>query len=150
YLHAVQVAIDPLGLRYQALDIAGNIREWLSWPVPEISPELKFFPLPVDQADKLEEIMRSYMQYVSKGPGDQWISAWRFSGIAPAACERPQSLLTGYNGAETAAGIRVMFEGYPLRLVVELQTQSGYSADRWLGPTFEPGKPFSFELALHS
>ncbi len=39
YLHCVQAALDPEGLRYQVLDTEGHIREWLSWPVqlPESS-----------------------------------------------------------------------------------------------------------------
>ena len=46
YLHALQLALDSEGLRYQVVDTAGEIREWLSWPLnippssawPEFSP----------------------------------------------------------------------------------------------------------------
>ena len=31
YLHAVQVVLDAGGLRYQVLDTAGQVREWLVW-----------------------------------------------------------------------------------------------------------------------
>ena len=33
YLHAVQVVLDAGGLRYQVLDTAGQVREWLIWPL---------------------------------------------------------------------------------------------------------------------
>ena len=33
YLHCVQAALDTTGLRYQVLDTAGQVREWLSWPL---------------------------------------------------------------------------------------------------------------------
>ena len=32
YLHIVQAALDDKGLRYQVLDRAGQVREWLAWP----------------------------------------------------------------------------------------------------------------------
>ena len=33
-LHAVQAALDKDGLRYQVLDVEGEVREWLQWPPP--------------------------------------------------------------------------------------------------------------------
>jgi hypothetical protein len=36
YLHAVQIALDDQGLRYQVLDTSGAVRDRLSWPLPDM------------------------------------------------------------------------------------------------------------------
>lgn len=36
YLHAVQIALDSKGLRYQVLDTSGAVRDRLSWPLPDM------------------------------------------------------------------------------------------------------------------
>lgn len=147
YLHAVQVAIDDQGLRYQVLDTAGTLREWLIWPVWDETPALTYGALP---EDRLNDILKAAPQGSIKGPGDVWFCSFRFSGTVPGPQDQPQTLLCGYHGGETAAALRVMLEESSLRLRVDIQTQSGYSADRWLGPKLKPGEPFWFELALHS
>jgi hypothetical protein len=147
YLHAVQMAIDSEGLRYQVLDTAGVVREWLAWPVWDEVPGLRYGMV---AEDKLNDTMRGATQGAIKGPGDVWFTSFRFKGVTPAPQEHPQTILCGSNADETAAALRVMLEESSLRLRVDIQTQSGYSADRWLGPRFPAGKPFQFELALHS
>lgn len=37
YLHAAQISIDRLGLRYQAVDTAAATREYGAWPIPGLS-----------------------------------------------------------------------------------------------------------------
>jgi hypothetical protein len=100
--------------------------------------------------EKVAEFLRTATQGAIKGPGDTWFCAFRFRGVIPKPADHPQTILCGYHGGETAAGLRVMLDEASLRLRVDLHTQSGYSADRWLGPRFTPGAPFQFELALHS
>jgi hypothetical protein len=147
YLHAVQAAIDEDRLRYQVLDIAGTIREWLIWPIWDDVPRLGYSLLP---EDKMADTLKAANQYSIRGPGDAWFCAFRFKGVVPPAQDHPQTLLCGSHAGETAAALRVMLDDSSLRLRVDIQTQSGYSADHWLGPRFKPGEPFEFELGLHS
>ena len=106
--------------------------------------------MPPDAIEKLNDTLKAATQYSIRGPGDAWFSSFRFSGVVPGIQDHPQTLLCGYNGGEPAAALRVMLEESSMRLRVDLQTQSGYSADHWLGPRLKPGEPFRFELALHS
>ena len=50
YLHAVQAALDAEGLRYQVLDIDGQVRERLSWPIA-LPPDDRWDKLHLGESD---------------------------------------------------------------------------------------------------
>jgi hypothetical protein len=144
YLHAVQMAVDAGGLRYQVLDTTGRVRESLAWPFP-LSAAANWRSVPEDDASKM---LRAGIDFQARQ--EPWITAWRFAGTTPAPAARPQTLLSGYDTGEPDAAFRVAFAGTPPRLMVWLQTQSGEAASEWHGPEFRPGERFGFHLALHS
>lgn len=147
YLHAVQMAIDSQGVRYQVLDTQGRCREWLGWP------------LLLPPSDGWRSIEKAQTQDVLRPAWDdrssrrcERLSLWRFSGIPQDAggATPAQTLLCGWDDIETAPTIWVGFEGCPPRLTVRLLPQSGGYGQTWSGPEFEAGAPFDFQLALHA
>jgi len=146
YLHAVQVAIDPVGLRYQVLDTDGRSREWLAWP------------LSVPPSDRWKTIVKEEAPDVFR---DGWdgetikgcdrLSMWRFSGVLQDSGigGTAQTLLCGWDDCETASTIWIGFEDCPPRLTVRLLPEPGGDGQVWTGPTFKPGAFFDFQLALH-
>src|SRR5262249_46712470 len=64
YFHAVQLAVDGRGLRYQVRDVEGTVREWAEWPL-SLPPAQGWEPLGGDQA------------------------TWVLGGAAPARNRRP-------------------------------------------------------------
>ena len=144
FLHAVQMAVDAGGLRYQVLDIHGRVRESLAWPFA-LPGERNWRRVPEEDASK---VLRVGIDFQARR--EPWISAWSFAGKTPAPAGHPQTLLTGYDTSEPDAAIRVAFSGAAPRLTVWLQTRSGEDASAWYGPEFRAGEPFHFHLALHS
>lgn len=143
YLHLVQGALDTEGLRYQVLDTDGTAREWLSWPLPEptgdawtaLSPETP----PTAPAS------------VGSPPaaGATWMLRLRLSGeLGPDGGE--QTLVSGWQGWEGPAAIRVTLEGNPTRIVVELVPEAGLGSQRWLGPAVDGTEPLDHEIAVHA
>lgn len=148
YLHAMQMAIDPQGLRYQVLDTDGTSREWLDWP------------LSIPQSDLWKKIEREEAPNAFRTAcdgkawkgGDVKLCMWRFSGVLQDVSRGgiAQTLLCGWDDSETVATIWVGFEGCPPRLTVRLLPESGGSGQTWLGLVFEEGAALDFQLALHS
>jgi hypothetical protein len=146
YLHAVQIAVDGRGLRYQVLDTAGVAREWAEWPLP-LPPAADWRTL---AASEVAAALGAGGPAHDRGADERWTCAWEISGTTPKPAPEPQTLLAGYSSNEPAAALRVMLAGDPPRLSVELQPASGTSAEVWRGPRFAPGEPFAFQLALAS
>jgi hypothetical protein len=146
YLHAVQIAVDRRGLRYQVLDTGGVAREWAEWP-PPLPAAAEWQPI---AGDELATVLRDAAPARGAGRREPWVCAWEVSGTVPTPGLEPQTLLAGFSGNEPAAALRVMLAGDPPRLWVELQPLSGTSAEAWRGARFRPGEPFSFHLALAS
>ena len=140
YFHAVQLAVDSQGLRYQVLDTEGTAREWAEWPLA-LPPAAGWQPLTA-------KVLADAGPGRKRQPRDQWACAWEFTGTVPQAVSDPQTMLAGFSSSEPAAALRVMLAGEPPCLRVELQPTSGASAESWRGPQFRPGEPFSFQLAL--
>ena len=144
YLHCAQFAIDAVGLRYQTRDTVGALREWLSWPLPELEPAswralsagataAPALPTP-DPASR----------------GAQLVS-WRFAGTtAPIGRGEAQTLLAGWNNGPGLATFWIGLLGPEQRLGVLLSPQAGRSPHLWHGPALEPGAPFAIEVALHT
>lgn len=146
YLHAVQMAVDREGLRYQVLDTAGKAREWLGWP----------FQLPASSSWESiwspAALLASVQERNGLEPGDAWVCAWRFSGVLPdvSADDTTQTLLCGWDAALGVPTIWVGLEGRPARLVVRLLPESGGAQQTWMGPEMGAGGAFDFQLALHA
>ncbi|MBY8974422.1 metallophosphoesterase [Rhodobacteraceae bacterium NNCM2] len=135
YLHAVQMAVDEAGLRYQVLDDQGTVRERLSWPPPEprgwrpLSPGVNR----TDWAGHDGEI--------------------RFLRLKGVAAGRPsghrQMLLATRDGATGRMPFWLGLAGQDQRLVASLQPFAGRSPHQWLGPPLDAGAPFDIEVMLH-
>jgi hypothetical protein len=148
YLHAVQMAIDSQGLRYQVLGTDGTSREWLDWPlsIPRSDLWKKVEPGAAPNA------FRTAWDGTARKEGGVRLCMWRFSAVlqegAPGGA--PQTLLCGWDDSETVSAIWVGFEGCPPRLTVQLLPESGGGGQLWRGPIFKGGAAFDFQLALHS
>jgi len=77
YLHCVQAALDDQGLRYQVLDAAGRIREWLQWPVE--------MPASADWVELTNESPDRGPPDTEQGACQARLIAYRFAGVLPAA-----------------------------------------------------------------
>src|SRR5262249_36514468 len=86
YLHCVQAALDDQGLRYQVLDAAGRIREWLQWPV-EMPATADWVELTNDNTDR-------GLPDAEQGACRARLTAYRITGVLPAAGDAsPQTLV---------------------------------------------------------
>lgn len=143
YLHAMQLALDPAGLRYQVLDDAGLLREWLSWP-PTLPPSDTWLPTtaaggPASPAGW------------AAAPGRAGLLAWRFSGVCAAGDDgAAQTLVSGWRGGGQLAHLWVGLVGREPFLAVQLSPAPGRSPHLWRGPALIPGEPFDVQLALHN
>lgn len=140
YLHAVQAALDPQGLRYQVIDDTGQVRERLSWPLrlPR-SEEWRDLPLGAGEA-------------LIQGPPDPArIVAFRFTGrAAPRGTATAQTLITAHvpSGA-TLAPLWIGLTGPRQHLTAIMGPEQGRSPHIWHGPALSPGKPFELHVLIH-
>jgi len=143
YLHAVQGAVDPAGLRYQVLDTTGAVREWLHWPpvIPAAAPwSVLTAPNPA---------LPLLTMNATKGPAVPLV-VWQFSGMcAPADTGTPQTWLTGWGAGDGLATIWIGVHGAEQQLAVLLAPQPGRSPHLWMGPALTAAAPFSLQLACH-
>ena len=144
YLHAVQVALDAHGIRYQVLDTSGAMRESLAWP-PVLPPCESWSSLtsgthaaPIFDGDVRE---RTSARLV----------VWQFSGICPPANDgTPQTLLSGWDAGPALAPLWIGLRGCERRVNVLLTPAPGRSPHLWQGPVLAPDAPFTIQLALHT
>ena len=137
YFHAVQMAVDERGLRYQVHDPTGGVRERLSWP---------FDLPPVDQWQKVNDQNAGSLL----GPID-WpreIVAFRFRG-QPKLGDFEQTLLCGVDYGEGVEPIWIGMDGERGRLLVRIVPVSGQGWQRWEGPPLGDESSFDFQLAIH-
>lgn len=140
YHHAVQLAIDTDGMRYQVLDVDGKVRESLAWP----------FSLPnVEKWNALraENATAALKSIVWKDS----IVAWCIRGkLGPTDVKhQTRTLLCGWNNGEGVATIWIGFDGNPARVTVRLVSESTYGSQSWIGPVIDDGSKFDFQIALH-
>jgi hypothetical protein len=136
YLHAVQVAIDANGLRYQVLDDTGIVRESLDWP-PRLMPSTSWQPL------------ASRQPAMALPDDDNPIVAWRFTGVTPVTGGTAQTLLSGWNRDAALPPLWIGLIGPEMRLGVLLAPVAGRSPHLWYGPALQPGQQFDIQVALH-
>lgn len=137
YLHAMQVALDTVGLRYQVLDAEGHRREALAWPLAE--PDAAAWA-------RLPGGRRAAPFQASAGQAPA--VRFRVSGMSGFAAGEAETLLaTLPDGALPALWIGVA--GPLRRLIVVLAAAPGRSPHAWIGPSLPAGMGFDFELLLH-
>jgi hypothetical protein len=143
YLHCVQMALDRDGLRYQVLDTAGTIREWLNWPVA-IPASRRWQPL-------LKGAQPAPIGEEMGQPATQArLIVWKFEGIcAPPGPGEAQTLISGWTPGPALAPWWLGFRGPENRLCFLLSVEPGRSPHYWLGPAFSPDQPFSVQVAIH-
>jgi hypothetical protein len=144
YLHCVQAALDGRGLRYQVLDTAGQVREWLAWP-PILPPSATWSPLvPGEQPAPL-------LGAADADPPDAHLIAWRFDGVCPPAGDGDaQTLCCGWSPGPGLAYPWIGLLGREQRLGVLISFAPGRSPHLWYGPALAPGQPFDVQVAIHT
>ncbi|WP_299476393.1 metallophosphoesterase [uncultured Paracoccus sp.] len=133
YLHAVQMAIDGGGLRYQVLGTAGEAREQLVWPMR--LPDWRT-PLPHGRAS-------------ARIRGENQVLHLHINGTMEDQVDgRRQTFLAAQSKGGDHDSLWIGLSGEKRRLTVTLQPLSGRSPHYWFGP--EIGAAFDLHLALHS
>jgi hypothetical protein len=140
YHHAVQVAVDDLGLRYQVHDSTGRVREQLSWP-PDISPVDQWLPVDNKNADSLlgpTDLSREFVALRIRGT----FSQSKLSNI-------DQTLVCGIDSGEGVEPVWIGIDGDSGRLLVRIVPQSGHGWKVWKGPRLTANKRFDVQVAIH-
>jgi hypothetical protein len=135
YLHAVQAALDAGGLRYQVLDIDGNIRERLSWPPA---------PPPAD----LRQSLPPGESATPAIAGDTPIAFHASGTTAPKGTGTAQTILSAFQPG-IQAPLWVGLRGADQRLTVIIGPEPRRSPHYWIGPPLPAGAPFSLQLLFH-
>lgn len=139
YLHAVQMALDARGLRYQVLDTDGCVRERLSWPVM-VPPDGTWTELSAGEI----------AAPVTGQARDDRLVGLRFAGrAAPAGTSVEQTLLSAFHPG-LRAPLWIGLRGATQRLTVTIGPEPRRSPHYWFGPTLAPAQPFSLSLLLHA
>ena len=143
YLHIVQAALDDCGLRYQVLDRAGQVREWLSWPwsTPSSHCWKRFSSaaarsLPADCLGQLDKVQ---------------LICWQISGELDTMPDgAPQMFLRADANDDALPWLWLGASGVDNRLTALLSPWANRSPHRWTGPPLPQGRTFSIQFALHS
>ena len=143
YLHFVQAALDSDGLRYQVLDRAGRMREWLrlNWPLP---PSSRWQPFE-------QRLARSLPGDCLRQPDTAYLIVWEISGrLLPEAGNQPQTFVSASAESGGLPNLWLGASGVDKRLSVILSPEPHRSPHRWRGPALPPGGRFRIQVALHS
>jgi hypothetical protein len=139
YLHAVQMAVDAEGLRYQVFDIDGQVRERLSWPIALVPDDLW---LPLQTGESNAPVVGT--------PSTGRIVAFRFVGhAAPAGSTAVQTLLSAFQSG-IQAPLWIGLRGPDQTLTVILGPEPGRSPHYWVGPSASTDAAFDFQLVIHA
>jgi len=144
YLHCLQAALDPAGLRYQVLDVEGHIREWLNWPM--VLPHSSSWKPLQNGMNLIPE-----QKQASPGPLSARLLCWEISGSAAATDNgAAQTFLSAIGECSAIAPLWIGLLGPEQRLCVLLSPASGRSPHLWHGPTLTGGQRFSVQVAIHT
>ena len=139
YFHAVQIAVDEQGLRYQVHDPSGQVRERLSWPFTLPSAD-QWQPVDDSNADTLLRPIDLTSEIV----------AFRIRGaLAKPSRNSDQTLICGIDSGEGVEPVWIGVDGDGDRLAVRTVPLSGHGWQVWKGPRLAVGQPFDFQVALH-
>ncbi len=138
YFHAVQIAVDEQGLRYQVHDPTGTVRERLSWP---------FHLPPVDQWQSVDN--RNASTLLRPIDFTREIVAFRIRGmLANPAGNSDQTLICGVDSGEGVEPVWIGVDDSG-RLLVRVVPLSGHGWQVWKGPRLAVDQPLDFHVALH-
>ena len=137
YLHAVQMALDVEGLRYQVLDTNGQARESLAWPF-RLPPSGQWQTLLLgEQSAAVPDL-------------SQEVTVWRFDGVLNSAENgSPQTLLCAWDASPYITPFWIGLTGRTPRVSVQICPEPGRSPRHWLGPQLQLNEPFSIQICLH-
>ena len=143
YLHFAQAALDESGLRCQALDRRGDMREWLSWPW-RLLPAKDWAPftpsaalaLPADCLQNREKACLVVWEISARLPSDEAAHA--------------QTLLCAEAEHGALPWLWLGISGVDQRLTALLSPQAERSPHRWLGPALPRDRQCSIKFAIHS
>ena len=143
YLHFVQVALDQAGLRYQAIDRRGEMREWLSWPL-ELPPSASWRRFEPSSAAALgRDCLHDHERAM--------LVAWRIElAWHEEHDRRPRTILSARARGEAMPSFWLGAAGVDRRLTALLSPAANRSPHRWLGPALMGRRPASIQVALHS
>ena len=133
YLHCVQMAVDDIGLRYEVLDIEGEVRERLSWPPPEMALEL------LDQG-------YNACAWAGASGGDL-VTQMRFHGTISGSAAR-QTILAA-PGDDGSFPLWIGLVGRKKQLTIVMQPERGRSPHQWLGPCLSDGGELDLDILLN-
>ena len=138
YHHAVQMAVDEQGLRYQVHDQTGQLREHLNWPF-NLSPVEHWEP--IDERRISDQLDTSNLEHN--------ITAFRIRGLRRNQGNYigDETLVCGIARNEGAEPIWIGFDQDQLQ--VRIVTLSGSGWQYWHGPQLSNGSSFDFQIALH-
>ena len=140
-LHCVQAALDTEGLRYQALNTDGEIRNWLEWPLS----------LPPSETWEIFSTMSRALALGGSDVRDAKLVAWRFSGVnSPAGDGDAQTLLSGWDNSTKPSPFWIGLLGRERRLYILISPAPGRSPSYWHGPMLQPGELFEVQIAMHT
>ncbi len=143
YLHAMQVAVDSQGLRYQVLDINGEIREWLSWPV--------VLPSSSEWSILKQGVHPNPINCLAE-KGEAAFVVLAFAGVVcdEAEAHPIQTLLSVWDDQANLAQLWIGITGHGGRLMVKMSPTAGRSPHTWIGPTVDLNQPFNIQIAFHN
>ena len=140
YLHAVQLAIDHRGLRYQVRDTEGRVREKLSWPCK----------LPATQHWRDVALAEARGTLASLDWSKE-VVALRLTGSFKQE-QQPrvdQTIFCGIDSSEGVEPVWIGIDGDSGRLLVRIVPRSGSGWQVWRGPLLTPGECFDFQVGFH-
>ncbi|MEM9777307.1 MAG: metallophosphoesterase [Chloroflexota bacterium] len=142
YHHCIQAVIDSNGLRYQVLDIRGNVRERLKWPL-QLPPSAHW-----------QEFTGEIFNEASKSADPQLcdqFTVFEISGVCSSGNSgTPQTLMCANSQGSTLSSIWVGLRGKENKLCVLIIPEKGRSPRFWIGPSLNADKPFSIHLGFHT
>jgi len=136
YLHAVQMAVDQSGLRYQVLDSAGRVRERLDWPLSLPSEDL-WTKLPETKVSPFND---------TPVP----LCVWKISGLAADDADgTPQTFLCASDGEARLPLFWLGLTGCDQKLTAIMCPEVGRSPHYWFGPKLNASAEFEIFVAAH-
>lgn len=136
YLHAVQMAVDQSGLRYQVLNTEGRVSERLTWPLSFKSQE-HWSALPDTPLSPFNEL---------KAP----LCAWKISGrAADRTGGARQTFLCASDGDARLPLFWLGLTGCDQKLTVIMCPEAGRSPHYWFGPKLDPSAAFDISVVAH-
>jgi hypothetical protein len=137
YLHAVQLALDQQGLRYQVLDAHGAVRERLAWP--PLEPGTPWETTESVETADLDLTTVLFLSLAETGG----VRELRDAGMRPGPYRSEIAWLASDDGS-FRLGIDLAADQVVLDLV-----RDGVGRQRWLGPKVGYHAPIAVDIALH-